>query len=391
MMYALLRKNLACLFSKSSPGKSHMPLSLSVLYFSTSSESKPLNTPTVYEFLLHKHQFSPVVASHVASVLTHLKNPEKCDSILSFFKEIGFTKAQLEKTLKFRPSLLSTSLEKIIKPKIKIFQDLGFSAKDIADIISKEPGILHTSANNRMIPALSLLKGFLGSNEEVAKALRKSGWLLITDLEKNMVPNVKFLKSCGITMEQITMLLNYLPRFLLYKPEIMRKCVDKVDKMGVIRSSKMYIYAVAVVGSMTNGIWEQKLQAFRNILEFSEDDILRVLRQAPQVFAVSEDKMKKVKEVLLATGKYKTSCIVKYPKSLMYSIEKRYKPRFEVLGILESKHIIKKWPHLGPLCRMPDDKFFEEFVGPYINEVGDAFLAQTALNDKREVKLISAV
>ncbi|KAI3465110.1 hypothetical protein Pfo_021773 [Paulownia fortunei] len=392
MMYALLRRNLTCLFCKnsSSPGKSHLSFSLSTLYFSTSRESKSLDRPAVYEFLLHKHQFSPEVASYVASVLTHFKNPEKCDSILSFFKEIGFTKAQLEKTLKFRPYLLSASLEKIIKPKIKVFQDLGFSAKDIAHIISNEPGILHTSANNRVIPALSLLKGLMGSNEEVAKALRKSGWLLITDLEKNMVPNVKFLKSCGITMEQITILLNRLPRFLLYKPETVQICVDKVDKMGVDRSSKMFTYAVGVVGSMSNGIWELKLQAFRNILEFSEDDIVRVLRQNPLVFTVSEYKMKMVKEVLLATGKYKTSCIVKYPTSLMYSIEKRYKPRFEILEILESKHLIEKWPCLGIISRMRDDKFFKEFVGPHINEVGDVYQAQTALNDKREVKLISA-
>ncbi|KAG8377378.1 hypothetical protein BUALT_Bualt08G0026800 [Buddleja alternifolia] len=302
------------------------------------------------------------------------KNQQKSDSLLSFLKQdIGFTKSQLEKTLKSRPSLLLSSLDNIIKPKIKIFQDSGFSSNDIAHIISKEPGILHTSAHNRVIPALSLLKGLLGSNAEVAKALRKSGWLLVADLEKSMMPNIEFLKSCGISMEQITILLNYLPRFLLYKPEIMRKCVEKVNQMGVDTNSKMYIYAVGVVGSMTNGNWDIKLQAFRNILEFSEDDILRVLKQTPQVFAVSENKMKKVKQVLLATGKYKASCIVKCPKSLMYSIEKRFKPRFQVLEILESRHLITKWPRLGTICRMSDDKFFDQFVGPYSCEVGDLY------------------
>ncbi|KAL0440073.1 UNVERIFIED_CONTAM: hypothetical protein Slati_2490300 [Sesamum latifolium] len=390
MMKAILRRNITCLFSdnSSSIGKSNTSFSLFALYFSTARESQSLNTPTVFELLRHKHQLSPEVASYVSSVVTHLKNPKNVDSILLFFKEFGFTKTQLERTLKSRPSLLVASLEKIIKPKIQIFQDHGFSAKDIASIISKEPGVLHTSTNKRLIPALSLLKGFLGSNEKVAKALRQSGWLLITDLEKNLVPNVKFLENCGITREQIFMLLNYLPRFLLYKPEIMRKCVDKVEEMGVSRRSRMFIYAVAIVGSMIKGRWELKLQSFRNILEFSQDDILRVLRQNPQVFAVSEDKMKKVKEVLLATGKYKTSCIVKDPKSLMYSIEKRYKPRFEVLGILESRRLIEKWPRLGTIYRMPDDKFFEVFVGPYLNEVGDAYLAQKAFKDRKEARRV---
>ncbi|KAK4428524.1 hypothetical protein Salat_1152100 [Sesamum alatum] len=387
-MKALLRRNITCFFAdnSSSIGKSSACFSLYALYFSTAGESKPLNSPTVFELLRHRHQLSPEVALHVSSVVTHLKTPENVDSMLSFLKEFGFTKTQLEKTLKVRPSLLRASLEKIIKPKIQIFQDLGFSAEDIAHIISKEPGVLHTSTNKRLIPALSLLKGILGSNEDTAKALRKSGWFLLTDLEKNLVPNVKFLENCGITREQISMLFNYLPRFLLYKPEIMRKCVDKVEEMGVSKRSKMFIYAVAVVGSMIKGRWELKLQSFRNILEFSEDDILRMLRQNPQVFSVSEDKMKKVKEVLLATGKYKTSCIVKYPKSLLYSIEKRYKPRFEVLGILESWHLIEKWPVLGTIYGMSDDKFFKVFVGPYLNEVGDAYLAQKAFKDRKEAR-----
>ncbi|KAL0361720.1 UNVERIFIED_CONTAM: hypothetical protein Sradi_3856500 [Sesamum radiatum] len=258
MMKALLRRNITCLVSDSSLsiGKSYTSFSFFALYFSTAQESKSLNTPTVFELLRHKHQLSPEVASHVSSVVTHVKNPNNVDSILLFFKEFGFTKTQLEKTLKSRPSLLVASLEKII-PKSKFSKTL--------------------------VSLPRTLQEFLGSNEKVA--LRQSGWLLVTDLEKNLVPNVIFLENCGITREQIFMLLNYLPRFLLYKPEIMRKCVDKVEEMGVSRIKDVYI-----VGSMINGRWELKLQSFRNVLEFSQDDILRALRQNPQVCCI---KMKK--------------------------------------------------------------------------------------------------
>ncbi|KAG8384153.1 hypothetical protein BUALT_Bualt04G0088600 [Buddleja alternifolia] len=358
MINASVRKNLTSLFSKS--------------YYHVSLNSAP--PPTVFEFLLHRHHFSPEVASRVASAVTVLRNLQKSDALLSFLKGIGFTKSQLEKTVKSRPSLLSSSLDNTIKPKIKILQDLGLSSNDIAHIISEKPAILHTSARNRVVPALSLLKGLLGSNAEVARAVRTSGWLLVTDLEKTVRPNVEFLKSYGIAMEQIIVLMNYLPRFLLYRPKLMRKCVENVSEMGVDKSSKMFIYAVCVVGSMTKQSWDIKLQAFRNILGFSEDDISRVLKQAPLVFKVSEDKMRKVKEVVLATGKYKASCIVKCPKSVMYSIEKRFNPRFQVLEILESRHLITRWPCLGAICRMSDDKFFEQFVSPYSYEIGDVFM-----------------
>ncbi|KAL7154712.1 hypothetical protein ABFS83_03G019900 [Erythranthe nasuta] len=366
--YALRRKNLAFIFPNNF--SSQFAFSISLLYFSTSSCSKP-TAPAVYDLLVQKHKLSHVVASHVSSVLAFPKTPENWDSIISFFKGVGFTDTQLERILKIRPRLLSASLERTIQPKIAAFKDVGFSDNDIADIISKVPAVLHSSTNNKVVPALSLLRGMFGSNEEVTKVLRKSGWLLLTDLNKNMVPNIIFLKSCGVSTEQINMIFKYLPRFFISKQEIVRRCVKKVDEMGVDRRSKMFVYAVAIVGSMTNGTWELKLDAFRNILGFSEDDILRTVRQMPQAFSVSEDKIKKVKEVVLSTGKYDASCFVRNPKLLMHSIEKRYKPRFEALGILESRGVIKKWPCLTILSKMTDDTFFNEFVAPYTNEVGD--------------------
>lgn len=378
MIYSILRRSCICSFSKKlwSQEKSRLPFSLSVLYFSTSEGRKSGINPALYELLLHKHKFSPAVASHIVCGVSQSKPPERFDLMLSFLKEVGFTKAQLEKALKHLPQLLASDLEKTVKPKIKIFQDMGFSGKEIADLISREPKILHISANEKLIPRLGFLSGLLRSNKEVALVLRKSWWFLGSDLEKTMFPNIELLKSCGVSMEQIVTIFCYAPRFLLNKPEVVRKSVGKVDELGVSRSSKAFVYAVAVIGSMADGKWEQKLQAFRDILQCSEDDILRALRQAPQAFTVSEEKMRKVKVVLLGTGKYTTSCIVVCPLSLKYSIEQRYKPRIQVLEILERSHLIEAWPLLAPLCKMSDDMFYKKFVSPHLDQVGEVYLAR---------------
>ncbi|KAL0283443.1 UNVERIFIED_CONTAM: hypothetical protein Sradi_7228500 [Sesamum radiatum] len=132
----------------------------------------------------------------------------------------------------------------------------------------------------------------------------------------------------------------YFPRLLSCKP-VMKKYVDQVDKMGVDRSSRMFIHGVRVISSMSYKTLELKFRTFRE-LGFSEGDIAAAFRNSPLAFAVSEEKLKEVKEVLLATGKYNLSCIVNYPTSLMYSIEKRYKPRLQVLEMLESKEYDSK-------------------------------------------------
>ncbi|KAL2471606.1 Mitochondrial transcription termination factor family protein [Abeliophyllum distichum] len=366
--------------------KPHFSFSFSLIFFSSSTKNQATNDLTVIDYLLHKHQFSPETASQVASVLPRVKNLQKSDSILLFLKKSGFSKTQLEKVVKSRPGVLSASLDNTIKPKIKIFQDLGFPANDIAEIISNDPVVLYRSADNRVTPSLSVLKSLLGSSAEVAKVLKISGWFLKNDLEKTMVPNIKFMKSCGVGMEQIIKHIYNFPRFLLNSLDNMEKFVKTVDEMGASRNSKMFIYAVRVVSSMSDENWELKLKLFRD-LGFSEDEILVMFRKAPQVFAVSARKLKKVMEVLLATGKYDISCIVNCPASFICSVEKKLEPRMQVLTILDSRNLIEKWPSLATIIKMSDIKFFEKFVNPFLNEVGEVYMANGELTVKRNRKL----
>ncbi|KZV28916.1 hypothetical protein F511_13711 [Dorcoceras hygrometricum] len=338
-------------------------------FFSTSWEAPTSKSLSVSDYLIQRHQFSQQTATRIASFATRLSNPEKADSVISILIESGFSTPQLERVLRSRPLLLAASTEKIIKPKIKIFQDLGLSKGEIAKIISKDPGILDYSAKNRVLPSLAVLKSLLGSDAEVAKLLKVSGLFLIMDLEKTLVPNVKFLESCGIPKKQIVNHIYFFPRVLLHKPEVLRRCVDKVDEMGVSRKSKGFIYAVRIVRSFSNVNWDLKLKAFRDS-GFSETDILKMFRTSSPVFCTSKEKTKMVKELLLASGKYDLSSIVNYPISLMYSVEKRYKPRLHVLRILETEKLIDDWPSLRMLCMMSNAQFFERYVAPYSNKLG---------------------
>ncbi|KAL7127775.1 hypothetical protein ABFS83_14G273900 [Erythranthe nasuta] len=368
-----------CLKNSSPLRKSDVVFSHLLLHFSTVTD------PTVPEMLMRKHNFSPAAASQAAPVLARMRNPNKSESAITFLKENGFSKTQVDNIVKIWPQFLSANLEKTIKPKINIFQDSGFSANDAVAIISNDPRILRQSLKNRIIPCLSTLKGLLGSNFEVARLLKNCGWFLETNLDNNLIQNVEFLKNYGLPLEQITWSMHYFPMILLRKPETVRKFVYKAEKMGVRKSSRMFIHAVRLFSSMSEETLELKLRTF-HALGFSEDDIAATFRSVPLVFGVSEKKIKEVKDVLFATGKYKMSCIVKNPVSFMYSVEKRYKPRFKVLEILESEGLIEKWPCLAVLCRMSGKKFYEKFVGPYLDRVGDVYVAKGVVIGNGEVE-----
>lgn len=365
-MIAFLRKNLTGLILKPSSNnvcESPVYFSFYSRNLSSWSETQPGINHEISNILVHKHNFAPEFASRVASKLTHVKNPENAGLVLSFLKESGFSDSRLEKMVKYTPRFVSASLEDRIKPKIKFFQEMGLSSDDIVKTISGHPGILELSLKNNIIPSLSLLKRLLGSDHEAARVIRMAPRILPTNLENTVLRNVEFMKSCGVPMERIRIILTSFPSSFLLKPEVVRKSAEKAEEMGINASSNSFIYAVPTIASMSSETLELKLEAFRS-LGFSDSDIMIMFRNSPQVFAVSMEKIKKITELLLDTRKYTISSIVMYPKSLQSSIEKRYMPRLQILGVLESRNLIKEWPSLATVSVLSDDKFFKKFISP---------------------------
>ncbi|XP_047971301.1 uncharacterized protein LOC125214349 [Salvia hispanica] len=366
-MTPIFPKHFAYLLSRNSPFlcKSRVP-------FSTSTAKNPIINPTVYNVLLHEHNFSPESAAKAASIISRLRNPQKSDSLFSYLKKNGFSGSHLETIVKYNPSFVSADLEKSIKPKIELFQELGLSNSDIADLVTDNASILFRSTDKVVIPALSLLRSLLGSDANVVNLLKKSGWFLIKDLDKSMVPNIEFLKGRGVPTEQIIACLHSFSRTLLQKPGKLRRAAERAEELGARPGSGMYIHGVRVIASMSDEVWEAKLGAFRE-LGFSDEEIVNGFSKYPPAFAVSLRKMREVKDVLVSTGKYGVASIVAYPICFCGSVEKRLRPRIRVLAALEEKRLIKKWPSLATLCSLSDVRFFERFVKPYLDEVGHLF------------------
>ncbi|XP_059650614.1 transcription termination factor MTERF6, chloroplastic/mitochondrial-like [Cornus florida] len=363
-------KSLISLSLKNTSHLSKTPISLFSLLFFSSSPETPI---TVADFLLDRYKFSPETALKVSSFVTHLKRPQETDSILSFLEESGFSDTQLELVIKRMPRVLSANLERSIKPKFKFFQDLGFSSSDVVEIVSSHPWILNSSVDNRLGPSISALKSVLGSNMDVSRVLRKHGRLMMSDLAKAMVPNIEFMKSCGISSSQITQYVYSCARFFFIKPTHIRECVKRVDDMGFDRKSKMFFQAIRAISSMTKENWELKLELFKS-LGFSEDDVLSAFRKAPHVFNQSVRKIKATTQLLLSTGKLDISFVVNQPGLLGFSVENRLKPRLRVLEVLESRNLLLKRPSLSTAFTFTDKEFFQKFVLPYSDEVGELFM-----------------
>lgn len=128
--------------------------------------------------------------------------------------------------------------------------------------------------------------------------------------------NIELLKSFGICSSQLVKYLFPFPTLYLHKKETILEFVERVDKMGFDRNSRMFISAIGIMSSMRVETWELKLKLFRS-LGFSEKDILAIFRRSPLVFGLSERKIKEVAGLLLSAAKFDIPFVINNPVLLM--------------------------------------------------------------------------
>ena len=188
-----------------------------------------------------------------------LKNPKSCGAVAQFLKESGFSDTLLAKIEKTTPELLKAKLEQTIKPKIKFFENMGLSKSQIVNVVSRDPRILTRISIQSYERSVRVLNTVLGDNLYDSRILNNIGWFLKYDLEKTLVPNIELMKSCGIDQSHILKLFYNFSNFLFIRAQKFKEFVRRTDEMGADRQSKLYVYAIKTIGSMSLESWEQKL------------------------------------------------------------------------------------------------------------------------------------
>jgi mTERF domain-containing protein len=102
---------------------------------------------------------------------------------------------------------------------------------------------------------------------------------------------------------------------------------------------------------------------------WTEEEILRAFKQYPFQLSSSEEKMRKSMDFLLNTIKMERQAIIACPKFLMYSTEKRLRPRYDVLKILKSKKLIEIGKKTNYLLTVSEKNFLENYVTKYADKV----------------------
>ncbi|XP_065869424.1 transcription termination factor MTEF1, chloroplastic-like [Euphorbia lathyris] len=157
------------------------------------------------------------------------------------------------------------------------------------------------------------------------------------------------------------------PRSIFQNPERLINAVNFVKNLGFETTDTMFVHVFRVIIQMSESTWKKKIEVMKS-MGFSEDDILKTFKRFPQSLGYSEENIRKTLNFYFNTMKLEHQTIIVNPNLLGFSTEKRVRPRYHVLKVLESKKLIKGMKEFKHLV-ISEKNFREKYIDQFIDEL----------------------
>ncbi|XP_065867275.1 transcription termination factor MTERF8, chloroplastic-like isoform X2 [Euphorbia lathyris] len=341
---------------------------------STLSSVSPSSTTAIssssftVEFLVNSCGLSLKSALSVSNKfqLNH-KTPQKPQSVIQFLKSHHFSDIHVAQLIVKRPQVLNSRIHNNLKPKFDYLVKIGFEGELLPHIILSNIDITRVSLASQIKQSVQCLRLFLDSDEKLLMAVKRAPWLLSQNMKILLKQNVDVLVKEGVPAHAVEWLLISHPRSILQNPEKIIDAVNSVKALGFETTDTMFIQAFRVMLQMSESTWKKKIEVM-NSMGFSEDEILKAFKKCPQCLAYSEENFRKTLDFYFNTMKLEPQTIIVHPALLGYSIEKRVRPRYHVLKVLESKKLIKGIKKPKQIA-IGEKNFRDKYIDQFIDEV----------------------
>ncbi|XP_064986584.1 protein SEEDLING LETHAL 1, chloroplastic-like [Musa acuminata AAA Group] len=276
---------------------------------------------------------------------------------IEFFKQSGWSDPLVMKLLQREPRLLRANVETILKPRMRSLQDMGFSDTEIVQLVSSCPSLLHF---RDIQPRINFWRSLLGSNEMLIKACRRNMFLLASSLARKIEPNISLLRECGISEQHIAQMVVRLPSFLCHT-EKCKEAIKHVEELGVSRDCKMFPYALLTVMTLSRSRFDA---TFATLMSFgwSQPDSLATFRRYPVIWNYSKKNLSDKITFLMKEAGCELTYIIGHPALLTFSLEKRLRPRCDVMNFLDHNKLLDKGHDLLSVMLLTEEKFRNKFL-----------------------------
>ncbi|XP_064986582.1 transcription termination factor MTERF5, chloroplastic-like [Musa acuminata AAA Group] len=277
---------------------------------------------------------------------------------IEFFKQSGWSDAQVMKLMQWEPRFLRANVETLLKPRMRSLQDMGFSDTEIVQLVSSCPTLLFL---RDIQPRINFWRSLLGSNERLIKASRRNKFLLISSMARKIEPNISLLREGGISEQCITQMVVAVPSFFCRTNKCINESIKHVEELGVSRDCKMFPHALSTVMTLSRSRFDATLATLMSF-GWSQADSLAVFRRHPVIWNYSKKNLCDKMTFLMKEAGCELTYIIYRPVLLTYSLEKRLRPRYEVINFLDQNKLLDKGHSLLSVVMLSEEKFRNKFL-----------------------------
>ncbi|KAK3002425.1 hypothetical protein RJ639_022210 [Escallonia herrerae] len=293
----------------------------------------------------------------------HFESSLKPDSVITLFKDHGFTSTHITKLITTCPNLLLADPDKTLLPKLEFYRSIGASNCDLAS----GPALLNYSLHKRVIPCYQFLRSMLLSDQNAILVLKRLSCNFLHDVQSNLAPNVALLKQVGVPQHYISVAVLKYPHIMSTETHRFDDSVKEVLKMGFDPSKVCFVQALSVICGQTKLSWEHKKVVYKR-WGWSDHEISSTFRKHPLCMIKSESKIMNVMDFLVNKMGFQSSAIVRTTNVLYYRLEKRIIPMCSDVRFLVLKGLLKKVPTIGTFIRLSEECFIDKFVKEYLKQ-----------------------
>ncbi|XP_038906626.1 transcription termination factor MTERF6, chloroplastic/mitochondrial-like [Benincasa hispida] len=340
---------------------------LQLLHLSYTTTVSGSNSFTI-SYLVNSCSLSPASASS-ASKLVNFHSPERPDSVISFFKNRGFSNAHISSIVERYPQLLLSHPNKILLPKLEFLYSKGASTSEVSKIIAQAPKILRRSVQRHLVPAFDFLKSYLQTNERTIASIKRFPSVIAECRQNHLKDSVRMLLDAGVPEANVMYFLHYQPRMFTMSPRRYREILEDVLKMGFDPSKSSFVQAFHCIRALSKSTWLRKIGVYKR-WGLSEEHILAAFRSHPWCMALSEEKIMSGMDFFVNKLGWEAAAVVKNSMLLSFSLKNRTSPRASVLLFLFQKGLTKKKSFMSVKPYIyTESQFVQKFVHPHLEKV----------------------
>lgn len=326
------------------------------------------------EYLVNSLGFSKeeaFSASKKVSLKPFRKDPSL---VIHFLVKQGFSKSQIKSIVSVLPGLLYYQPDKTLEPKLQFFRDLGLSGSEIVRLFMFQKH-LFKSGLDFFRTRLAYVRILLGTDEKkVTRAVKRCSSLLRYDASEKVAAAAALLKNYGFSDKNVANFALRIPRrIFILEPENFEEmsCVVEND-FGIPRGSPMFYYGFEVVSTIAKSTIDRKFDILRSF-GWSDADVRTIDGKHPLRLRLSESKIREALNFFMKELGYTSNYLAYRPALITLCLEKRVKPRNEVVKVLNEKKLSKRSWNLYSFVTLPESKFVKDFLLPYKEEIPDVY------------------